>query len=79
MGVMWADFNNTGRPDIYVANDSTPKFLYKNEGNGKFKEIGLESGTARQRRRLRAGSMGIAIGDYMHTGRPSLLRHEFLR
>ncbi|HME13381.1 MAG TPA: VCBS repeat-containing protein, partial [Candidatus Acidoferrum sp.] len=46
MSVTWADFNNTGRPDIYVANDSTPKFLYKNLGDGKFKEIGLESGTA---------------------------------
>ena len=46
LGVLWADFNNTGRPDIYVANDSTPKFLYKNEGNGKFKDIGLESSTA---------------------------------
>jgi hypothetical protein len=37
---------NSGRPDIYIANDSTPSFLYKNLGNGKFKEIGLESGTA---------------------------------
>jgi hypothetical protein len=40
MSAIWADFNNTGRPDIYVANDSTPKFLYKNLGGGKFKDIG---------------------------------------
>jgi enediyne biosynthesis protein E4 len=45
MGVVWADFNNSGRPDIYVANDSTPIFLYKNLGNGKVQEIGLESRT----------------------------------
>src|SRR5438270_340008 len=39
LGVVFADFNNTGRPDIFVANDSTPNFLYKNLGNGKFADI----------------------------------------
>ncbi len=77
LGVLWADFNNTGRPDIYVANDSTPKFLYKNEGNGKFKDIGLESGTAVSEDGSEQASMGIAIGDYMHTGRPSLFVTNF--
>jgi hypothetical protein len=77
LGVVWADFNNTGRPDIYVANDSTPKFLYKNEGNGKFKEIGLESGTAVSEDGSEQASMGIAIGDYLHTGRPSLYVTNF--
>jgi len=77
MGVVWADFNNTGRPDIYVANDSTPKFLYKNEGNGKFKDIGLESGTAVSEDGSEQASMGIAIGDYLHTGRPSLYVTNF--
>jgi hypothetical protein len=72
MGVIWADFNNTGRPDIYVANDSTPNYLYRNEGNGKFTEIGLESGTAVSEDGSEQGSMGIAIGDYNHTGRPSI-------
>ena len=77
LGVLWADFNNTGRPDIYVANDSTPKFLYKNEGNGKFKDIGLESGTAVSEDGSEQASMGIAIGDYLHTGRPSLYVTNF--
>jgi hypothetical protein len=77
MGVLWADFNNTGRPDIYVANDSTPKFLYKNEGNGKFKDVGLESGTAVSEDGSEQASMGIAIGDYRHTGRPSLYVTNF--
>ena len=77
MGVVWADFNNTGRPDIYVANDSTPKFLYKNEGNGKFKDIGLESGTAVSEDGSEQASMGIAVGDYLHTGRPSLYVTNF--
>ena len=77
LGVLWADFNNTGRPDIYVANDSTPKFLYKNLGNGKFKEIGLQSGTAVSDDGSEQASMGLAIGDYNHTGRPSLYVTNF--
>src|SRR5690349_7750970 len=77
LGVVWADFNNTGRPDIYIANDSTPNFLYKNEGNGKFTEMGLESGTAVSQDGSEQGSMGVAIGDYLHTGRPSLYITNF--
>ena len=72
LGVVWADFNNTGRPDIYIANDSTPKYLYKNEGNGKFTDIGLESGTAVSDDGSEQASMGIALGDYDHSGRPSI-------
>ena len=77
LGVLWADFNNTGRPDLYVANDSTPKFLYKNMGGGKFKEIGLESGTAVSDDGSEQASMGLAIGDYNHTGRPSIYVTNF--
>jgi hypothetical protein len=77
LGVLWADFNNTGRPDIYVANDSTPKFLYKNLGDGKFKEIGLQSGTAVSDDGSEQASMGLAIGDYNHTGKPSLYVTNF--
>lgn len=77
LGVLWVDFNNTGRPDIYVANDSTPKYLYKNLGNGKFKDIGLESGTAVSDDGSEQASMGLAIGDYNHTGRPSIYVTNF--
>ncbi len=77
LGVLWADFNNTGRPDIYVANDSTPKFLYKNLGDGKFKEIGLQSGTAVSDDGSEQASMGLAVGDYNHTGRPSIYVTNF--
>jgi len=77
MGVIWADFNNTGRPDIYIANDSTPKYLYKNLGNGKFKDIGLQSGTAVSEDGSEQASMGIGVGDYNHTGRPSLYVTNF--
>jgi hypothetical protein len=77
LGVTWADFNNTGRPDIFVANDATPNFLYKNEGHGKFSEIGIESGTSLTDDGSMQGSMGVAIGDYLHTGRPSIFITNF--
>ncbi len=77
LGVVWADLNGTGRPDIYIANDSTPKFLYRNLGNGKFEEIGYESGTAFSKDGAEQASMGIAVGDYNHTGRPSLYVTNF--
>jgi enediyne biosynthesis protein E4 len=77
LGVLWSDFNNTGRPDIFIANDSTPNYLYKNVANGKFKDIGLESGTAVSDDGSEQASMGIAIGDYNHTGRPSLYVTNF--
>jgi hypothetical protein len=77
MSVIWADLNNTGRPDIYVANDSTPKYLYRNDGNGKFTDIGLESGTGVSEDGSEQASMGIAVGDYMHNGLPSLYVTNF--
>ncbi len=77
LGVVWVDFNNSGHQDIYVANDSTPNYLYRNLGNGKFEDIGLESGTALSDDGSEQASMGIAVGDYNHTGRPSLYVTDF--
>ncbi len=77
LGVLWSDFGNTGRPDIYVANDSTPNYLYRNTGKGKFEEIGLESGTAVSGDGSEQGSMGVAVADYNHTGRFSIYVTNF--
>jgi enediyne biosynthesis protein E4 len=60
-----------------LTNDSTSKFLYKNDGNGKFLEIGLESGTAVNEDGAEQATMGLAVGDYNHTGRPSLYITNF--
>jgi hypothetical protein len=76
--VVWSDFGNTGRLDAYVANDSTPNLFYRNDGNGKFKEIGLESGTAVSGDGSEQGSMGVAVGDYLHTGRFSIFVTNFV-
>ena len=75
--VIWGDFNNTGRPDIFVANDSTPNVLYRNEGGGKFTDIAMESGMALSEDGGEQASMGVAVGDYLHTGRPSVFTTDF--
>lgn len=77
LGVVWADFNNTGWPDIYVANDTLPNFLYRNQHNGTFAEIGLESGTAVNEAGVEQASMGVAVGDYLHSGRQSIYVTNF--
>ena len=77
LGAVIVNLNNTKLPDIYIANDSTPNFLYKNLGNGKFEDIGLQSGTAVSEDGSEQASMGIAVGDYNHTGRPSLYVTNF--
>jgi hypothetical protein len=77
MQAVWSDFGNQGRLDAYVANDSTPNFLYRNDGN-KFTEIGLESGTGVSGDGSEQGSMGVAVGDYLHTGRFSIFVTNFV-
>lgn len=68
MGVIWEDFDSDGYPDLYVANDSRPSFLYRNLKNGSFEEIGILSGAALSEEGLEQGSMGLATGDYDRDG-----------
>lgn len=68
LGVAWSDYDNDGDLDIYVANDRHPNFLFQNQGNGAFLEVGLLSGAAFSEDGLAQGSMGVAFGDYDHDG-----------
>ena len=68
MDVVGSDFDGDGLIDIFVANDSTPNFLYHNNGNGTFREIGFESGTALDKNGAEQGCMGVTLGDYNHEG-----------
>jgi len=68
MGVICSDFDEDGLVDIFVANDSTPNFLYKNNGDGTFKEIGFMSGTAVNENGSEQGSMGVTVADHDHDG-----------
>jgi enediyne biosynthesis protein E4 len=77
LGVICSDFDDDGLVDIYVANDSTPNFLYHNNGDGTFKDIGFPSGTAVNENGSEQGSMGVTLGDYDHDGRLDLFITNF--
>lgn len=77
LGVICSDFDEDGYVDIFVANDSTPNFLYHNNGNGTFKEIGFVSGTAVNESGSEQGSMGVTLGDYDHDGKLDLFITNF--
>jgi enediyne biosynthesis protein E4 len=77
LGVIASDLNDDGFVDIYVANDSTPCFLYLNNGDGTFKEIGFISGTAVNGDGSEQGSMGVTIGDYDHDGKFDIFKTNY--
>ena len=64
-----ADFDGDGWPDILVANDAQPNRLWINQKDGTFKESGFPLGVAVSEDGAEQGSMGIALGDYDHSGR----------
>ncbi len=72
LGVLTADLDDDGWPDVYVASDSTIQGVYRNRGDGSFEDVSLLSGAAySQDGRAQAG-MGIDAGDYDGDGRPDL-------
>jgi len=77
LGVICSDFDEDGYVDIFVANDSTPNFLYHNNGDGTFKEIGFTSGTAVNESGSEQGCMGVTVGDYDHDGKLDLFITNF--
>jgi hypothetical protein len=77
MGVLVGDFDNDGRPDIYVANDSEPSYLFWNNGDGTFTEAGLEAGVATNRDGRNQSGMGVAAGDYDNDGLLDIFKTNF--
>ncbi|HEX9365950.1 MAG TPA: CRTAC1 family protein [Vicinamibacterales bacterium] len=77
LGLAWLDVNGDGWPDLYVGNDSNANFLYVNQKDGTFKEAGFPMGVAVSEDGSEQGSMGIAVGDYDHSGRFSLFVTNF--
>ncbi|MBV9266505.1 MAG: CRTAC1 family protein [Acidobacteriaceae bacterium] len=72
-----ADFDNDGWPDVYVACDSTPSFLLKNNHDGTFTDIGLETGVALNEDGMEQAGMGLGIGDYNCDGNLDILKTHF--
>jgi hypothetical protein len=75
LGVLLVDVDGDGKPDVYVANDTTDNFLYLNRstpGLIRLEEVGLAAGVARDQHGRATGSMGVDAADYDGSGRPSL-------
>ena len=77
MGAAAADFDNDGWPDIYVACDSAPSLLYRNNHDGTFREIAVPAGCALDEHGVALSGMGVGIGDYDGDGWLDIVRTNF--
>ena len=73
LGVVWSDLDDDGDLDVYVAKDSVPNALYRNNGNGTFTDVGLTSGTCCSEDGKPQAGMGTDAGDYDGDGRFDLI------
>ena len=77
LGVVFGDLNDDGWPDLYVANDADPNFLFLNRGDGTFKDVSLLSGSALNEEGRPEGGMGVDLGDVDGDGRLDILVTNF--
>ena len=79
LGVAFADYDEDGFLDIFVANDGMQQYLFHNNGNGTFTERGLEAGAALSEDGRRLSGMGVVFQDYYNDGRPDVIVTELPR
>src|SRR5437588_2516305 len=72
-----SDFNGDGKPDLFVANDGANNYLYRNDAKGHFADVGYQAGVALDENGKALANMGVALGDYLHTGRFSIAITHF--
>ena len=77
LGVTVIDYDQDTWPDLFVANDTQPNKLYRNNKNGTFTEMGMLAGVAYSEDGVARGAMGADSGDYDRSGRPHLLVGNF--
>ena len=77
LGVLTADFDNDGWPDVYVANDSTPSLLFQNKKNGTFEDIGIEAGCSLSADGKPQAGMGVSAADYDLDGNLDIVKTNF--
>ena len=77
LGAIWGDYDNDGWLDLYVANDGSPNYLYKNNRDGTFSDVSFESGTSYSGAGVEQGSMGVTWGDYDNDGKLDLFTTNF--
>jgi enediyne biosynthesis protein E4 len=74
---VWSHFEPGGPLDLLVANDAGVNYLFQNDGHGHFSEVGFSSGVAASQDGANQANMGIALGDYLDSGRPSIAISHF--
>jgi hypothetical protein len=74
---VWSDFNQVGKLDLFVANDSEANYLYQSDSSGKFEDVALQAGVAVNDDGFEQANMGVALGDYLHSGRNSIAISHF--
>ena len=72
LGVLIGDFDNDGDADVYVANDTVPNFLYRNDGSGYLEDYSMLSATALSDKGVAEGSMGVDLADFNLDGQLDL-------
>ena len=77
LGVAMLDYDNDGRPDLFVANDTQPNKLYRNNGDGTFTDNAMTAGVAFSEAGVARAGMGVDAADYDGSGRPSLVIGNF--
>ena len=77
-GVLVADFDNDGWPDIYVADDSAQAILYKNNHDGTFTDVAVEAGVAYNPDGKTLAGMGVSDADYLCEGNLSIVKTNFV-
>jgi hypothetical protein len=77
LGVSTLDFDNDGWIDVYVANDSNPSALYRNNHDGTFTDIGVKAGCAYSQDGKPQAGMGVAVGDYDRNGTMDIFKTNF--
>ena len=73
LGVAFADYDDDGFTDVFVANDSVQSFLFHNNGNGTFTELGLLAGVGFNEDGKTFAGMGVDFADYDNDGRPDIV------